>query len=279
MLKLSLISIQFLQVMPFGIVNQGQQWHNRVQTKRLESSTSLGVIIINPTRQTSTRLCADYHRQGDTVDDRGGSYQSSAPVTKGIVSSLTSLTNSILATTTSAPAATESNIISRAPTSPQELLTRIQNDYTENNYLWTGNLDTSSFISNCTFTDPTLSFVGVEKYIENVKNLVPVVRYLLGDEESSRSDLMNITLNDEEKYVETRWNMIGELNNLFWKPKIDVIGRTKFWYQEISQEKDDVIESAFQVYFYDEMWEIPAGLALLQLVTKAETIPNTGAKK
>ncbi|KAL3785714.1 hypothetical protein ACHAW5_004542 [Stephanodiscus triporus] len=90
---------------------------------------------------------------------------------------------------------------------------------------------------------------------------------------------MHITLNDEEKYIETRWNMIGELNNLFWKPKIDVIGRTKFWYQEISHEKDDVIESAFQVYFYDEMWEIPAGLALLQLVTKAETIANIGVKK
>lgn len=143
---------------------------------------------------------------------------------------------------------------------PQELLSRIHDDYTENNYLWTGALDTSSFVYNCTFTDPTLSFVGVEKYIKNVGNLVPIVKYLLGDEQSSRSDLMNIALNDEEKYVETRWNMVGELNTLFWKPKIDVIGRTKFWYQESSQEKDDAIDSAFQVYFYDKTWEIPAGL-------------------
>ena len=140
-------------------------------------------------------------------------------------------------------------------------------------------MDTSSFVYNCTFTDPTLSFVGVEKYIKNVGNLVPIVKYLLGDEQSSRSDLMNIALNDEEKYVETRWNMVGELNTLFWKPKIDVIGRTKFWYQESSQEKDDAIDSAFQVYFYDETWEIPAELALLQLVTKAGTIANTSVKK
>jgi hypothetical protein len=67
--------------------------------------------------------------------------------------------------------------------------------------------------------------------------------------------------------------MIGELNALFWKPKIDVIGRTKFWYQE----KEVVVDNndsapAVQVYFYDEEWEIPAGLALLQLVTPAGTI-------
>jgi hypothetical protein len=108
-------------------------------------------------------------------------------------------------TTNLVPAATESSILSSAPTSPQELLSRIRLDYTKNNYLWTGNLDISSFLSNCTFTDPTLTFVGVEKYIDNVGNLVPVVNFLLGDEQSSRSALMSITLNEKEKYVETRW--------------------------------------------------------------------------
>ena len=140
-------------------------------------------------------------------------------------------------------------------------------------------MDTSSFVSNCTFTDPTLSFVGVDKYIDNVGNLVPVVNFLLGEEQYSKSDLLNISINEEEQYVETRWNMVGELNALFWKPKIDVIGRTKFWYQYMKLETDDdsgeESKPAYQVYFYDEMWEIPAGLALLQLITKAGTIPNT----
>ena len=98
----------------------------------------------------------------------------------------------------------------------------------------------------------------------------------MGDDDKqkvSKSDLLSITLNDKEKYVETRWNMVGELNRLFWKPRIDVIGRTKFWYQEKKEEEDG--QMYYQVYFYDEEWEIPAGLALLQLVTKAGTIANT----
>jgi hypothetical protein len=45
--------------------------------------------------------------------------------------------------------------LSSAPASPEELLARIRKEYIENNYLWTGNLDTSCFTPNCTFTDPT----------------------------------------------------------------------------------------------------------------------------
>jgi hypothetical protein len=192
-LKLSaaLTSIRLVQVMPFGIVNQvqGQQRHT---TRRLG-------LLKNSAR----------NQQDHPDNDRVSSFQSSAPVTKGLVSSLTSLTNHMLrgkqSATNLVPAATESSILSSAPTSPQELLSRIRLDYTKNNYLWTGNLDISSFLSNCTFTDPTLTFVGVEKYIDNVGNLVPVVNFLLGDEQSSHSALMSITLNEKEKYVETRW--------------------------------------------------------------------------
>ena len=153
-LSTSLISIQTAKVTPFGIANQGQ-WHNHAQTTtRLESRTLPGLLTIDPKRHKNTRLNANINRQGDPGVDRGGSYESSAAVTKGFVSSLTSLTNSILQakqyTTASRSTATESNIISRAPTSPQELLSRIRDDYTENNYLWTGALDTSSFVFNCT---------------------------------------------------------------------------------------------------------------------------------
>jgi hypothetical protein len=251
------------------------------------------------------------NRQQNKDDGDINSYQTSASVIKGIVSSLTSLTNAIFQTTPTTTDESSSNMnsisSSHAPTSPQELLTRISNDYTINNYLWTGKLDTSCFISDCTFTDPTLSFVGVHKYITNVQNLIPIVNYLLGNNDndneqqqssSSRSDLLSITINETDQYIETRWNMVGNLTKLFWNPRIDVIGRTKFWYQQIpppmAQSREQIIMVAgddttttsstvreeesvdyYQVYLYDEQWEIPAGLALLQLVTKAGTIPNT----
>ena len=32
---------------------------------------------------------------------------------------------------------------------------RIREDYVEKNYLWTGDIDTSSFETDCRFTDPT----------------------------------------------------------------------------------------------------------------------------
>ena len=220
-------------------------------------------------------------RGGVDIDDEdyGSSYESSASVTKGIVSYLTSLTNVIFGTShdpdTRSVDEEFATLSTRAPTSPDELLMRIRKEYVENNYLWTGNLDTSCFTFNCTFTDPTLSFVGVDNYVKNVRNLVPIVNYLLGDENYSRSDLLDITLNSEDNYIETRWNMVGKLNKLFWRPKIDVIGRTKFWYQSSSKVGGD---EAYQVYFYDEQWDIPAGLALLQLITTAGTIKGSSEK-
>jgi len=255
----------------FGFV---QQQRCTFHTRRQLLQRSITPLNLNDKSNGDTESIDDL-----TIKDGSSSYESSASLIKGIVSSLTSLTNSIFQPTQDniTPSAiisssyTTTNNTAVPPTSPEELLTRIQNEYTTNNYLWTGNIDTSSFVSNCTFTDPTLSFVGVDKYITNVGNLVPVVNYLLGKEQYSKSDLLNITLNEKEQYVETRWNMVGTFNTLFWKPKIDVIGRTKFWYN------DDVGDGrkTYQVYFYDEMWEIPAGLALLQLITPAGTVPNT----
>eukprot|EP00956_Cyclotella_meneghiniana_P003204 scaffold3932_cov87-Cyclotella_meneghiniana.AAC.8 len=44
-----------------------------------------------------------------------------------------------------------------------------------------------------------------------------------------------------------------------------------------SFDKSDDEKDAVQVYFYDEKWEIPAGLALLQFITPANTIANSFA--
>lgn len=169
------------------------------------------------------------------------------------------------------------------PSSPQELLERLRKDYVERNYLWTGDLDLACFQSNCTFTDPTLTFVGTDTFATNTQNLVPLVETFV---EQYESKLLSIELreqNNEEKsgfYVQTRWNMVGSLTAspwIFWKPKIDVIGRTKFWFRGSSlpslQQRQQ--KQYYQVYFYDEEWEIPAYQALLQLITPAGTFGNT----
>jgi hypothetical protein len=153
----------------------------------------------------------------------------------------------------------------------------ISQDYTVNNYLWTGNIDIPSFESDCRFTDPTLSFVGTDKFVSNVQNLRPIVD-LLAEKDGCQSDLLDISINEEEGYVQSRWNMVGRLTSLPWKPKIDVIGRTKFWYRTVNEETGGDgqanINNGVRVYFYDECWEIPASQALLQLITPADTIPN-----
>lgn len=270
-------------VTPFTIDDQFRRQQQGVSP--VVRRSQVRTIHFDTRRSAKKNVDDNDNEHGFADDDFESSYQSSATVTKEIVSSLTLVTNAIFGISqdmkSSFSTATKVTTTTRAPTSSQELLERIRKDYIENNYLWTGKLDTSCFKSNCTFTDPTLSFVGVDNYIKNVGNLVPVVNYLLGDKNSSRSDLLNLTLNENENYIETRWNMVGELDTLFWKPKIDIIGRTKFWYQlstgdVVGEEKE--AEEAYQVYFYDEQWEIPAGLALLQLVTKAGTISSTGKK-
>jgi hypothetical protein len=200
-------------------------------------------------------------------------YDETDGASKGIVSSLTNLVNAI----TSNPKKSNNNSnpfysTTEPPTSPQQLMERIRQDYTVRNYLWTGDLDTSSFDPHCQFTDPTLSFRGTDQFVRNVQNLRPYVDALVT---SCQSDLLDIHIDTERQYIQTRWNMVGTLNKtpfIPWKPKIDVIGRTKFHYTTKKSNTDNLI---YTVYFYDEEWEIPAYQALLQLVTPAGTIPNT----
>jgi hypothetical protein len=216
-------------------------------------------VQTNP-RQRFNEIRTTITLQQKTTDDVDDA------TSKGIVSLLTNVVNSvfdtwsILFSRTASLQSSHNNIAvlpqPQPPSSPFELLDRIRNDYTERNYLWTGDLDLeANFVKSCQFTDPTLSFVGTDNYIKNIENLRPILNLVTNVETECRSDLLDIQLYDT--YIQTRWNMIGTLSRLPWKPKIDVIGKTKFWYHNDTN----------QVYFYDEMWEIPANQALLQLVT------------
>ncbi|KAL7528143.1 hypothetical protein ACHAWF_002455 [Thalassiosira exigua] len=55
--------------------------------------------------------------------------------------------------------------------------------------------------------------------------------------------------------------MAGRFDRLPWRPRIDVVGQSKFRYEDEG--------GVVRVRRYDEKWEVPAGLALLQLITPA----------
>lgn len=207
---------------------------------------------------------AVFRRYANSPSDSGetSDYDSTDASSKGIVSSLTGLVNFFMPSQEE----TEPGEAEDPPSSPTELQNRIRDDYVVNNYLWTGAIDIASFEKDCRFTDPTLSFVGRDQFVSNVQNLKPIVDALI-EPGGCRSELLEISINKDDKYIQSRWNMVGELSRLPWKPKVDVIGRTKFWYRPVEN-------GGFRVYFYDECWELPAGRALLQLITPAGTIPN-----
>lgn len=206
-----------------------------------------------------------------TEDNDVSCYSDTDAASKGLVSTLTNIFNAATITAPGEADTSTSTRISReskaaaAPKNVEELQSRIRDDYVVNNYLWTGKLDLDCFQEGCRFTDPTLTFEGTDTFQQNTDSLVPIVERFV---ENCQSVLLDIRSTDQ--YVETRWNMVGELNGLFWKPKIDVIGRTKFWFDPSDN---------FRVFFYDESWEIPAYQALLQLVTPAGTFPNSSAAK
>ena len=199
-------------------------------------------------------------------------YETSDASSRSIVSSLTGVVNLIMGPPNDATE--KEKQLPPAPASPQELLERIRDDYTEKNYLWTGDIDLAAFEEDCQFTDPTLTFTGRDKFVSNVSNLRPIVDSLI-EPGGCASNLLDISLNESEGYVQSRWNMVGDLTGLPWKPRIDVIGRTKFWYNKEQENASNESGAGVRVKFYDEEWELPAWKALLQLVTKAGTIPSS----
>lgn len=220
-----------------------------------------GTLLPNHCAESSTLLRI---RNKKSEPPRSLSYADTDVSSKGLVSSLTGLVNffsskkeddGVLVATTAEP----------PPKSAEELLERIRDDYLIRNYLWTGDINLEAFEKQCRFTDPTLSFEGTDQFVKNLNNLRPIVDALV-EPGGCKSDLLQIALNVEEGYIQSRWNMVGMFSGLPWKPKIDVIGRTKFWYRKDTQD------NAFRVYLYDEEWEIPAAKALLQLITPAGTI-------
>lgn len=241
-----------------------------------------------------------------TPNGGGGGYDDTDGISKGLVSSLTILVNRWMEPSASSSTLSENDIIAAnpqidddrqdwsddtaLPTSPNEIMERIRADYVERNYLWTGDLDLACFTEDCRFQDPTIAFEGRDVFVRNVQNIRKVTDSILGP---CRSELRDISLRHDQdndfsngsdgdsttgsglssSYVETKWRMVGLFTGLPWQPCIDVPGRNKFWMKPTSTTSgtttpnvDTKERRPWQVYRYEEEWEIPAAQALWQIV-------------
>ena len=63
----------------------------------------------------------------------------------------------------------EARPLPTTPRDPNALVRDISREFTEAKYLWTGDITPEMYDLFCTFTDPTLSFVGLETFERNLK--------------------------------------------------------------------------------------------------------------
>ena len=149
--------------------------------------------------------------------------------------------------------ADSSAVDTRPPVTPAEVAAGIRGDFTERGYLWTGQISAELYDADAEFEDPTLTFRGLATFQRNLAALQPVLRAVLRTREI---DLLELTESGEEGFVEAAWRMGGDLA-LPWQPRIELTGRTRFYYSPARGGR---------IVRYVESWDVPATEALLQIV-------------
>ena len=82
----------------------------------------------------------------------------------------------------------------------------VRRDFTDNNYLWTGKITLELYEESCSFTDPTISFTGVETHQRNLAALSWFVDRLVTE---CSSELLSCKLNEDSTAVVAQWRMKG----------------------------------------------------------------------
>ena len=144
----------------------------------------------------------------DDVTTRSN-YKETSGAVKGLVSGLTAIVNAFGGSKKTDDddegAATrrerrEARALPAKPRDPMALRDDIALEFTEAKYLWTGDITPEMYDLFCTFTDPTLSFAGLDTFTKNLENLQPILSRLVRD---SDVELYSCRLLGEESESES----------------------------------------------------------------------------
>ena len=220
-------------------------------------------------------------------------YSETSSAVKTIVSGMTAVANTlrqrmkkreedVLSSLSSSPSSSLKKLRNGNPARTVEMLERrIADEFRVKEYLWTGDIDVDLFSLKCVFTDPTLSFTGLETFRDNLESLQPSLRRI-APEGKRRVELRECGKDeDSADVVVAKWRMVGNLQ-LPWRPKIDIQGETRFQFrrervddiveEEVGERErkggeEDENETCLRVVSYRETWSETASEALWQLVT------------
>jgi hypothetical protein len=206
-----------------------------------------------PLQTRATSPAASSNRPDDLAGDDG--FHATSLVTKSLISGLTSIVNAFGGVPAATPRTRPPDL---AAVAPGTLLDGLRADYVERNYLWTGDIDPNLYDEECVFTDPTLSFRGLATFQRNIENLQPILSRLV---QRPKVDLYSCELDEQAQQVRATWRMRGDIA-LPWRPGIDLRGRTTFTFDPEGEARGRVVD-------YEEVWELKAGEALMQLLRPA----------
>jgi len=133
----------------------------------------------------------------------------------------------------------------------------IREDYSQE-YFVTGKGKMLSYAKDCEFSDPFVSFKGLERFKQNVGNLGGMMRDV---------DLKITSFEETEEGVATEWRFSCVLD-LPWRPALAASGGTR---HVIDEETNSVVR-------HIERWDIEPGKVLKQLLKPASKIPESQAE-
>jgi len=137
----------------------------------------------------------------------------------------------------------------------EQVLDEIRKDYEVNNYFVSGQGEMTAYEPDCEFSDPFVSFKGVERFKENVSNLGSYLKDV-------KLDILE--WKETETEVDVRWRF-SCIVDLPWRPRLAAAGGTT---HVLSPETGRVVRHV-------ERWDVEVGRVLRSLLVPANRIPTS----